>query len=254
MVIASPGHNLFAIDYSAVELRTLAAVCLQRYGKSKLAEIIAEGVDPHKYTAALLLKMTLQEFEQLPAVTQKEHRQRAKAINFGIPGGLGPVTLVDYAQQTYDVDMSKSEAKRFRDRLIYEVYPELWRYLEGESGKVITLTGRVRAGTTYTQEKNTPFQGLAADGAKLALWQLVKQGYRVIAFIHDEFLIELPEDCDQTQTAKEIEDICCRAMQDLTSTIPIRCEYALMRNWSKKAEEVRDSEGRLMVWHADDAP
>ena len=59
---------------------------------------------------------------------------------------------------------------------------------------VTTLTGRVRGRVSFTQARNTPFQGLAADGAKLALWELIRAGYRVVAFIHDEILIELPED------------------------------------------------------------
>ena len=44
----------------------------------------------------------------------------------------------------------------------------------------------------YTQARNTPFSGLAADGAKMALWNLTHIGFRVSAFVHDEFVIELP--------------------------------------------------------------
>ena len=57
-----------------------------------------------------------------------------------------------------------------------------------------TLTGRVRGRVGFTQARNTPFQGLAADGAKLALWALIRAGYRVVAFIHDEIIVELPEE------------------------------------------------------------
>src|SRR5262249_40377263 len=53
---------------------------------------------------------------------------------------------------------------------------------------VPTLTGRIRGRVTYCQVRNTPFQGLAADGAALALFSLVKEGFRVVAFIHDEVL------------------------------------------------------------------
>jgi DNA polymerase I-like protein with 3'-5' exonuclease and polymerase domains len=51
------------IDYSALELRTLAQVCLRRYGKSVLAELFHQGIDPRRYTAALLLGLTPDEFE-----------------------------------------------------------------------------------------------------------------------------------------------------------------------------------------------
>ena len=62
-----------------------------------------------------------------------------------------------------------------------------------------TLTGRLRARVDYCAARNTPFQGLAADGAKLALFRLTAEGYRVVAFVHDEIVVELPSDvnCDQ---------------------------------------------------------
>ncbi len=114
---------------------------------------------------------------------------------------------------------------------------------------VATLTGRLRAHPTYPQARNTPFQGLAADGAKLALFRLVDAGYRVVAFIHDEFLIELPETADHTSDAKRIYAICCAAMQELTGDVPIACgEPALTRAWSKDAKAIHDVSGKLLVW------
>jgi len=70
-----------------------------------------------------------------------------------------------------------------------------------------TLTGRIRGEVRFTAAKNTPFQGLAADGCKLALWELTKAGYRVVAFIHDEFIIELKADRDLDQAAADINRI-----------------------------------------------
>jgi acyl-CoA-binding protein len=254
MIIPSPGHYLFAIDYSAIELRTLAAVCLHRYGESKLAEVIREGIDPHCYTAALFEGMTLDEFVVLKhedSARFKTLRQRAKAINFGLPGGLGPATLVTYAQQTYDVELTLGEARLFRAKLIGEVYPELSRYLRDNADaptNVVTLTGRVRGGVTFCQAHNTPFQGLAADGAKLALWKLLKARYRLVGFVHDEVLIELPIDADHTAEAERIDGIMCSTMQELTGAVPIACEYALSSMWSKQAEAVFTEDGKLIPW------
>src|SRR6056297_281378 len=50
MVVPSPGNVFLTIDYSAIELRTLAAVCERRFGQSRLADVIREGVDPHNFT------------------------------------------------------------------------------------------------------------------------------------------------------------------------------------------------------------
>ena len=116
------------------------------------------------------------------------------------------------------------------------------------SSGVATLTGRVRGRVQHTQALNTPFQGLAADGAKLALWGLVRVGYRVVAFVHDEVLIELPEDADHAAEAKRVETIMNRAMGRVTGGVPVATEYALCRRWSKDAKAVFSRGGRLLPW------
>jgi DNA polymerase I-like protein with 3'-5' exonuclease and polymerase domains len=113
---------------------------------------------------------------------------------------------------------------------------------------VATPTGRIRGAVTFTAARNTPFSGLAADGAKLAMWQLLLAGYRVVAFVHDEFVIELPIDSDHTAQAKHVEHICCHAMQQLVGDIPIECEYALAGRWYKQASATFNDEGKLKIW------
>jgi len=93
-----------------------------------------------------------------------------------------------------------------------------------------------------------PVTGLAADGAKLAMFNLLQVGYRLIGFIHDEILVEIKEDSDWTREAQIVEQIFVESMQELTGTIPISCSFALSRYWSKKAEAVYDEKGKLLVW------
>ena len=50
MIIAPPGYWLLQIDFSVLELRTLAQICLWRYGRSVLADLFRQGTDPHRYT------------------------------------------------------------------------------------------------------------------------------------------------------------------------------------------------------------
>jgi hypothetical protein len=336
------GFLFLIIDYSFAELRTLAADCEARFGWSTLADVIRAGIDPHAYTAAVFEGMGLDDFMALKRSASEadrkrfdDLRQRAKVLNFGIPGGLGPRALVAYARSTYNVTLSLDEAGEFRRRLIEEVYPELSLYLAddrmdvlaanlgvpvrecwdrfdwkgGRSGAAVggvrnvvlgkthkadgapynarfvdgvwdglvalnrdpelapllarreggeelarrlfrggvtTLTGRVRSGVGFTQARNTPFQGLAADGAKLALWALVREGYRVVAFIHDEFVIELPEGADHTAEARKVEAILNTSMERVTGGVPVACEYALARRWSKRAKATYDEVGRLI--------
>jgi hypothetical protein len=352
--VPRPGHLLLAVDYSAIELRTLAAVCLKRYGRSVLADVFRRGVDPHCYTAAMILGVPLEEFTRWkgddtetavngvrkPLRTHfKEARQAAKPINFGVPGGLGAASLVAYARQTYGVAMTLEQARAFRTRLITEVYPELglylaedgmgllacnlgvpvpdlwaafdpegarapwitagvrnvargrshnaqgkpyspryvdgvWRALvrlcqdpglrpvlecrrgdEALAGRlfgsgVVTLTGRVRAGVRYSQCRNTPFQGLAADGAKLALWRLIREGFVVTGFVHDEVLVELPSRGGSVPLAEveRVEAILREAMGSvLGGGIPVECEAALATCWSKDAARIVH-DGTMLPW------
>jgi hypothetical protein len=46
----------------AEALRSLAAVCLKRYGRSVLADVIRRGVDPNCYIASLIVGVPLDQF------------------------------------------------------------------------------------------------------------------------------------------------------------------------------------------------
>ena len=70
--------------------------------------MIREGIDPHSFTASMFEGVSLEDFAKLP--NKKQLRQRAKALNFGIPGGLGAKSLVAYAAATYGVELSIEEA------------------------------------------------------------------------------------------------------------------------------------------------
>lgn len=332
MVVASPGHVLLTVDFSAIELRTLAAVCEKTFGFSHLAEVFRKRVDPHSFTAAEFGDMSLETFLQLPKHERKPLRQKAKALNFGIPGGLGAKSLVAYAKQSYGVDMSLEEAENFRQKLVSKVYPEMELYLREDPGRILaanlrtdpqtvermlpaatlgaarrivlgkftkptgepylptfvskvwevlrglnrnpdlgaslenrvhgealfrklfwcsveTTTGRRRASVSFSQARNTPFQGLAADGAKLSLWRLYREGFRTVAFVHDEVVVELPEAADHSAAADRVVRLLVSSMSEvMDSDIPVEVEFSLSRRWWKEAEEVRSEDGRLLLW------
>jgi hypothetical protein len=75
-----------------------------------------------------------------------------------------------------------------------------------------------------------------------------RAGFRVVAFIHDEVLIELPVESDLTASALRVDRILCESMEQLTGSVPIACEYALSDRWYKAAEAVFDENGRLCLW------
>ena len=326
MFVPRDGHVFLIIDYASLELRTLAAVCESLYGYSVLAGVIRDNTDPHRYTAALLNSCEIDE-------VTKSQRQAAKAVNFGIPGGLGAQSLSAYARINYGVTMSFDDAERFREKFLSDVYPEIGEYMASDtmhilaenlqckvkdiqreftkdsilgatkrivSGKpfkradtepynetfvqrcwksLVRLNqneqleidlndqlagsklerrlffgssmcpgGFVRGRTAYTQRRNTRFQSAAATGAKIAAWCLFRRGYRTVAFVHDEFVVELPVDADFESECKLVDEILCRAMERLTDKVPIETEYAIASCWSKAAELIRDDNGRIQVW------
>lgn len=97
---ARPGTVFCSADFGAIQLCTLAQVCLWVVGYSKMAETINETGDPgllHTTFAAQLVGKPVSEVIQLIKAKDpdaKGWRQAAKAGNFGFPGGMGAAKLV----------------------------------------------------------------------------------------------------------------------------------------------------------------
>ena len=69
------------------------------------------------------------------------------------------------------------------------------------------------------------FQGLAADGAKLTLWRLCRGGYRIDNFIHDEVLVEVPENEDLRQHAESIRGHMIAGMREVVPDVAVDIKY-----------------------------
>ena len=223
MFKAEEGHTLLITDYSAIELCTLSQHVYTMFGSSVMREKINEGADLHKYYASVLFGIPEDQVE-------KWQRQAAKAANFGFPGGLGIETFIEFAKG-YDLKVSEEEAQKMKDTW-FEAFPEMKQYMQGEEGSVTTLTGRIRANTTYCAEKNTPFQGLAADGAKLAMYNLMDAGFKLVGFVHDEIITEVPEN-----TAEEMrrlqEEIMINSMALVVPDVKISVESTISPRYCK---------------------
>jgi DNA polymerase I-like protein with 3'-5' exonuclease and polymerase domains len=112
-----------------------------------------------------------------------------------------------------------------------------------------TLTGRLRAAASYAARHNTVFQGLAADGAKLGLWKLWRAGYRVVNFVHDEVLVEVPTDSNLLAHAGRIRQLMIEGMREVVPDIRVDVEYAACDRWYKNAKPVFDGAGtELRLW------
>jgi len=214
--------KFFIIDYSGMENAMLSQVLINKYGYSEMASKINAGMDLHRYYASIL-------FEKDIKNVTKEERQQAKAAVFGFPGGLGLATFMQFASG-YGLSITEDEARVMKDKY-FQAFPEMERYLkECDEGDVFTLTGRKRADATYCAVANTPFQGLGADMAKIAMYELTKAGFEVVAFIHDEFIIEHKDSIEDFNKAC---DIMVQAGKKIAPDMLIEVEGHILDKWEK---------------------
>ncbi len=230
-IVPAAGCLLVVADYAAIELRVLAEVT----GDPTLTKVFVEGGDPHAATAAALLGKMVTE-------VTKDERQRAKAVNFGFAFGMGPTKFVEHAQGSYSLSYSRDEAANARDGFL-GAYPGVARWQlkikKDMPMEVRTLGGRRRIFNSktdgYCERLNTPVQGTAADGLKLAMVllhrRLPEYGARLVLAVHDELLVEAPED-----RARDVQDVVEKTMVEgmarFVRSVPIKVEASVRQNWA----------------------
>ena len=210
--VARKGYKIVAADYSQMELRLLASVA----DVKALKEAFAAGVDIHAATAARV-------FGLKPENVDREHRNRAKAINFGIVYGISQFGL---AKQ---IGTTKEVAKQYIDSY-FAAMPEVKAYMEKtiafarSHGYVLTQMGRKCAVPGINDKNhrivsfaeraaiNAPIQGGAADIVKLAMqkvYQAMQEHQldgRLLLQVHDELVLEVKTEHAQ-QTAALLQKI-----------------------------------------------
>jgi DNA polymerase-1 len=170
----------------------------------------------------------------------KQHRQLAKALNFGLLYGMGAKGFRVYARSNYGLDLSEEEAGRY-GQAFFRNYPGLaaWHRRVGRSGKHMvetrTLAGRRRLGVErWTEKLNTPVQGTGADGLKLALALLWERrgevpGASPVLVVHDEIVVE----CD-TDQAEAVAAWLRQAMRDgmpWLDPVPVEVQVKTAPTW-----------------------
>ena len=196
---APKGFKLVDADYSQIELRVLAHIS----NDSAMIEAFKSGEDIHTKTAA-------QVFDMPEAFVTPQMRSSAKAVNFGIVYGIGAFSL------SQDIGVSIAEADRYIKNYL-ATYKGVAEYMKNsiefgrENGYVKTLFNRRRPLPELTASNkitrsfgervamNTPIQGTAADIIKLAMVKVFerlkaeKMRSRLILQVHDELIVEAPE-------------------------------------------------------------
>lgn len=272
--VPRPGRLYAGADFGGMELCSWAQVCLWSVGHSRLAQVLNAGEDPHADLGARLRNITP---EQAKAILRGEfgkdekqafkdkERQTAKIGNFGYPGGMGPATLVKQARANYRVKMTLEESKTLRNTWRAN-WPESTDYFDfinglcGNGNATIRhfLSNRVRANIPYTVTCNSFFQGLAADAAKAAGFRLAWECYvdessplfgcRIVLFVHDEFLLEVPAHPELAHlAAMRLQKVMVETAQEWMPDIRITADAALMTRYSKNAEP-KYEHGMLVPW------
>jgi DNA polymerase-1 len=220
---AEPGHKLVTADLDSIELRLFAAYA----GQGPMLEAILNGDDLHDLTAQ---RVGLGERKRANGVESR--RQRGKTFNYAICYGAGIRSL----RKTFGV--SQDEARKMLQRY-HSAFPEVsslqsvveWKL--NERGYIKTAWGRrqhMRADEAY-KAVNYLVQGTAADVLKAALIRLHKEGWPVVALVHDEILLHVPED-----QAEEAKVALVEALTDhprLTDKVPITAEGKIVDRWSE---------------------
>lgn len=160
-------------------------------------------------------------------------------------GRLYPAADVDYFWSMAAAaagELPPAVGRALRDRKPSQPLRRAVAALVGRAG-VFTDSGRLRAAAGYCARHNTVFQGLAADGAKLGLWRLFRAGYRVVNFIHDQVLVEVPDGPDLRRDAEAVCRHLVDGMREVVPDIRVEVNYAAVRTWRKDAEPVSGVKG-----------
>ena len=254
--IARPGMVLVSIDYGHLELDCLAQVTYEMFGESEMMKAINAGKDPHSVMGAQLMglknhkKIDYDSFFSMLKKNDKQakfFRQMAKAANFGYPGGLGAKRMVDYARLSYGIDDMTLEQSQELLEVFFETYPEVkklhdwYRYQEGVEGWAYASSGRWRARCGYCVGLNgIALQSRSADGAKAAGLLLAEaceygslQGSSLLAFIHDEYIIEMPNDSNLEERIDAAMTLMLEGMSTVLPDVRITVEADAMKRWVK---------------------
>lgn len=231
--IAAPGRVLLSADYSQIELRLMA-----HFSEDPLlVHAYANNQDIHTLTASEVFGIP-------PMQMDKETRNRAKAVNFGIVYGISPFGLA--AQ----LGISQSEARIYIDTY-FARYKGVRAYIDRvleetrREQRVRTLIGRVRPipdiqsrnanlrGFAERTAVNTPLQGTAADLIKIAMIRidkrLTKERLKTVMTlqVHDELLFDVLEDevaIVQALVKEEMEGV-------IQLKVPLVADCGVGANW-----------------------
>jgi hypothetical protein len=238
---------------SGIDPHLLTAVGVTGYAGDTDALVYLQSLTPEEAKA---LKTEL-----------KDARTSAKSLNFGLLYGMQAGTLHSYGITDYGLNWTLEEAVRQRDawlalypeigfwhnwsKLVYRRWPtvaycsigyiadkedpsRMFLGIKKPSRKAVyvptTLTNRPLYVSTGQQLLNFQDQGTGADIALKALATLDWLTPYLVAFVHDEIVLEIPEDlADEAMAA--LEKVMVEAASGILTSVPCEVESAVGDYW-----------------------
>ena len=276
-----PPWAIVSVDFDAFEMRTWSQCCKWFLGYSDLMAILNDVRRcPHVEMGTRLENQYVEHddwqvayqwgygLKKADAKKYKAVRGVAKGPNFGLPGGMGALRLMDYCRLGYGVVLTEEQAEN-ACRVWREIYREAQPYLD-EIKKIIGpkfgsrgvikqfVSNRLRGDVGFTDGSNGFFQGLAADAAKAAGWALIREAYlarasafygcRPLAFVHDEWLFAVPR-ARLHEAGYRMAEVQVGAAQKYTPDVLLTASPGASYRWSKAAgDPVKDKSGQLIPY------
>jgi len=268
-MVPRKGFVWCSIDGNYAELCAWSQIQHWLFGGSKMGDAINAKQDPHCILGADLMGI---EYEEMVAHKKEgeyaKHRQLAKIGDFGYLANMGPKKLAASVNKK-----AKTPADRLTVQLATVIKQKFIRAWDAQPyfdwGRDLTentgfaslkqfVSERVRGNCNYTQLLNSPFQGLIADALKASLLPISHECYvvkssplygsRILLHLYDEHILELREECAH-EAAYRARDIMMEvANNQYLPDVNLSGEPAISRCWTKGADTVFDSNGRLICW------
>jgi len=115
---------------------------------------------------------------------------------------------------------------------------------------MVTITGRFRQTGSFTEKRNSIFQGSSADLMKQAMWLIWRAGYKIVNVVHDEVLIEIPISNENNYTNEY--NILCQLMKNgannIVQTTKLDVDGSICDSWSKSSKLVHNADNNVGLW------
>ena len=226
-------HLILCADYSQIELRIIAGLSQDE----SMINAFKNDRDIHTETAAKIFQSTNDQVD-------KEMRNKAKMVNFGIIYGISAFGL------SQRLGIKRTESKLIIENYFKE-FPRVKEYMENniekakKLGYVETILKRKRflhninsgnatmRGFDERNAINAPIQGSAADIIKIAMIDIHKEMAKakmrsmLLLQVHDELVFDMAK--EEEQELKEL--VQHKMTKAIDFNVPLKIEMGVGENW-----------------------